>query len=128
MITKKLQRSEDMFIQFTDDELTELGWSKGDKFSITTRDDGSVELKKYAPLELELDNFTREDLETLIKVSCEKDISVNEVIEEVLSKALLEDEVVNTNSVKKPHSSRCCCGKFKKTAEPYCIDCSCNYF
>ena len=94
---------------------------------MTTRDDGSIELKKYATLELELDNFTREDLEMLIKASCEKDISVNEVIEEVLTAALFgEDEVVK--KIADIHSSRCCCGKFKKVTDRLCISCKCENF
>jgi hypothetical protein len=87
MIKKTLQRSEDLFIQFTDEELSELNISPGDKFSCEMLND-SILLRKYSNIEIDLADFSRDSLEMLIALSVEKDISVNEVINEILEKYL----------------------------------------
>ncbi len=85
MIIKKVQKKEDFFIQFTDEELESLNLKKNDKLSIEYNEgDNSCTLKPYAKLEIDLSEFTREALEELIIQSVEKDVSVNEVIEEII--------------------------------------------
>lgn len=83
MIRKTIQRSEDLFVQFTDEELAALNIKPGDKFSCKVQDD-SVLLQKYSTIEIDLSEFSRETLEMLIADSVEKDISINEVIENIL--------------------------------------------
>lgn len=83
MIKKTIQRSEDLFVQFTDEELSALNIKPGDKFSCEVRGD-SVMLHKYGTIEIDLSEFSRETLEMLIADSVEKDISINEVIEQKL--------------------------------------------
>lgn len=87
-ITKKLQQSTDLLISFTEEELEVLGLNQGDKFSVYHQDDGSILLEKFVTLELETEEWPRHILEHLIKVSCEKDVSVNEVINDVLAEFL----------------------------------------
>jgi hypothetical protein len=87
-ITKKLQQSTDLLISFTEEELGVLGLNQGDKFSVYHQDDGSILLEKFVTLELETEEWPRDILEHLIKVSCEKDVSVNEVINDVLAEFL----------------------------------------
>lgn len=87
-ITKKLQPSTDLLISFTEEELEALGLNQGDKFSVYHQDDGSILLEKFVTLELETEEWPRNILEYLIKVSCEKDVSVNEVINDVLGEFL----------------------------------------
>jgi len=87
-ITKKLQQSTDLLISFTEEELGVLGLNQGDKFSVYHQNDGSILLEKFVTLELETEEWPRDILEHLIKVSCEKDVSVNEVINDVLAEFL----------------------------------------
>lgn len=91
-ITKKLQQSTDLLITFTEEELESLGLTQGDKFSVYHQDDGSILLEKFVTLELETEEWPRHILEYLIKVSCEKDVSVNEVINDVLGEFLKINE------------------------------------
>jgi hypothetical protein len=67
--------------------MTELGWQEGDKFSWTV-ENGSVKLTKYANLELDMTDWPIELLLKLIKESVEKDISVNEVINNILKEEI----------------------------------------
>jgi len=90
---KKLQRSEDVFIQFTDDELQELNIKPNDKFTVKAFDDGSFTLTKFANIEIDLSEFDRETLEHIIQISCDEDISVNEVISNILEKFVKQNDL-----------------------------------
>jgi hypothetical protein len=79
MIKKTVQRSEDCFVQFTEEELSQLNIKAGDKFSCEI-EDNSVVLKKFASIDIDISEWSREVLEMLISDSIEKDISVNDVI------------------------------------------------
>ena len=87
MIKKTLQRSEDCFVQFTEEELQQLGIKAGDKFSCSIEND-SVVLKKFETIDIDISEFSRDILEMLISESVEKDISVNEVISNILERML----------------------------------------
>jgi hypothetical protein len=88
MIKKTLQPTGDMMIAFTEDELKELNIKEGDKFDFKLQEDGSVKLDKYVGLELDITDWPREVLEMLVKRSCEQDVSVNEVLIEILEEAI----------------------------------------
>ncbi len=87
MIKKTVQRSEECFIQFTEDELLELDIKAGDKFSCSMEND-SVVLKKFETIELDMSEWSRDILEMIISKSIEEDISVNEVISNILEQML----------------------------------------
>lgn len=84
---KILRPSEDLFIEFTPEELNELGLQSGDKLSCKI-EDGSIKLTKYAKIELDLQNYPRDLLIHLIQSSAEQDISVNDVLCNILEKQL----------------------------------------
>lgn len=81
---KKIQQSEEAYIQFTPEELEKHGLKVGDKFSCKVEGD-SIILKKYAEIELDLSEYPRQVLMLLIAESIKQDISVNEVIEQVIT-------------------------------------------
>jgi hypothetical protein len=85
---KALEPTGDMMIRFTEDELLELNIKEGDKFDFKPQEDGSVKLEKYVDLELDMEDWPIEILQMLVKQSCERDISVNEIIIEILEKAI----------------------------------------
>lgn len=90
-ITKKVQRSEELFIQFTPEELQQLNIKEGDKFSWKIEDEGLL-LQKYGSIDIDLADFSRETLEMLVTLSIEKDITVSEVIEEIIRNVVEEDK------------------------------------
>lgn len=90
MITNKvLQPTNDAYIQFTEEELQEIGAGAGTKFSVKHHDDGSIELRPYVKVEIDIEDWPREILEMLISDSCEQDISVNDVITDLLKESLV---------------------------------------
>jgi antitoxin component of MazEF toxin-antitoxin module len=88
MTKKTLQPTNDLYVQFTDEEIQELGWEAGQKLNVKVHDDGSIELRPFAKVEIDLADWSREVLEMVITESCEKDISVNEVVSNLLKQSL----------------------------------------
>ena len=88
---KTLESTGDMMIRFTEDELSQLNIKEGDKFDFVPQADGSIKLDKYVNLELDMAEWPREVLELIVKQSCEKDVSVNEVIISLLEEYLSEN-------------------------------------
>ena len=87
MIKKTVEPTGDVCVKYTEDELAKLNIKQGDKFSIKETKDGIL-LEKFATIDIDLAEVEREILEFLIRESCDKDVSVNEVISEVLEKGL----------------------------------------
>lgn len=84
---KTLQRSEDCFVQFTEEELSALNIKPGDKFSCKV-DGDCILLDKFVSLDIDLSEWSREVLEFLIAESIQTDKPVNDIIIEILEKNL----------------------------------------
>ena len=98
MIKKTLQPTNDLYIQFTEEELSQIGAGPGTKFSVKHHDDGSIELRPYVKMEIDLTDWSREVLEMLVTKSCEDDISVNDVINDLLKQSLESSSVYNSDN------------------------------
>ena len=86
---KKIQEKRDLFIQFSEEEMTELGWEEGQKLSFKFDEETkAITLEPFVKMELDIDSWPRELLLFLIQESCKKDISVNEVISNTLEESL----------------------------------------
>jgi hypothetical protein len=94
---KIVEPTGDLCVKFTDEEMSHLGIKPGDKFSFHEQE-GGILLKKYATLDIELSELSRGALEWLVRESCEKDISVNEVVESCLTSFV---EIYETKTHKK---------------------------
>lgn len=91
-IAKKLQEKKDYFIQFSDEEREELGIRENEKFSIKVFDNNSIMMTPYEKIDIDISDYSRDVLEMIISISAEKDISVNDVISELLEKFLEKEE------------------------------------
>jgi bifunctional DNA-binding transcriptional regulator/antitoxin component of YhaV-PrlF toxin-antitoxin module len=87
MIKKTVEPTGDVCVKFTEEELAQLNIKQGDKFSIKETEDGIL-LEKFSTVDINLNELQRELLEFLIQESCDKDISVNQVISDLLEKGL----------------------------------------
>jgi hypothetical protein len=79
----KVEPTNDVCIKFTEDQMKELNIKPGEKFTITA-ENNRITLTRFVTLNLNLSEFSRETLEDLITLSCERDVSVNELVEEAL--------------------------------------------
>jgi hypothetical protein len=87
-IVKTVQKKEDLFIEFTEDEMKDLNIEPHDKFEIDLKDDNTIVLKKFEKIDLNLSEFDRTTLEMLVSKSIESQVPVDEVIREVLTQYL----------------------------------------
>jgi ABC-type amino acid transport substrate-binding protein len=117
--TVKVQEKTDLFIQFSDEQLQSLNLDvqPGDKFTVETFEDGSIALTPFANLEIDLGEFDRTTLEWLVTQSIDRDISVNEVITDVLERIVEEYNQIDFDDLDDlegdAHSPYCdgdCCG------------------
>ena len=84
---KVLQSREEFFIQFTDEEIAELGIEKGDKFTVEYHDEG-VLLRPYVPVEIDLDEFSIDELKNIIARSLEEDQTIEELFHDAIKNGL----------------------------------------
>jgi hypothetical protein len=90
---KKVQEKKELYIQFSDEEMQELGWEDGQKLSFKFDEETkAITLEPFVKMEIEISEWPREILEFLIQESCDKDISVNEIINETLLKFIDKNE------------------------------------
>lgn len=88
MITKTIQKTEEYFLQFTEDELKQLNVKPGDQLSWDINEDGSVILKPYVTMEIDVTDWSKDLLLYLIEQSLEKNEPVNQIIVDILDQAL----------------------------------------
>lgn len=86
-IAKQIKVKEDYYIDFTDEELAALKMEKGQKYSCEI-ENGALKLVPFEKVELEIGNWDRSILEMLIQKSCDQDVSVNEVISDILEEMI----------------------------------------
>lgn len=91
-VYKTLQRSNDYYIQFTEEEMEYMDINPGDKFSCKINSDGSILLDKFVPIELDIESWDKQTLLFLIEESINKDVSVNDVINATLEQCINENE------------------------------------
>jgi hypothetical protein len=90
---KKVQEKKELFIQFSDEEMAELGWEEGQKLSFKFDEETkAITLEPFVKMEIEISEWPREILEFLIQESCDKDVSVNEIINQTLLKFIDKNE------------------------------------
>jgi hypothetical protein len=92
-ITKTVQKKEEYFLQFSEEELKELNIEKGDKFTWVIKD-GEVLLKKHNKVEVDLDEFSKDDLMKLICLSIDRQEPVDEVMVHLLKTMIENNELI----------------------------------
>lgn len=86
-IQKTIKVKEDYYIDFTDEELSALKMEKGQKYTCEI-ENGALKLVPFEKVELEIGSWDRSILEMLIQESCDQDVSVNEVISDILEEMI----------------------------------------
>ena len=90
---KKVLEKKDLYIQFSEEEIQELGWEEGQKLSFKFDEKTkAITLEPFVKMEIEISEWPIEILQFLVGESCERDISVNEVINEALLKFIDKNE------------------------------------
>lgn len=104
---KTIKEKTELYIDFDEEEIKDLGWKKNQKFSLTVnKDNDSIMLQPYVNIDIDISSYSREVLEWLIQKSAEDDVSVSSVICDALSRLVDEDDSV---SLQKSSSSVLLC-------------------
>ena len=90
-MNKKVKERKEYYIQFTDEEIADLKFEENQKFSLHL-EEGAIKMVPFAKIDLNLSEFSRESLEFLVSESVEKDVSVNEVITNIMEDAVKKHE------------------------------------
>jgi hypothetical protein len=84
---KKIQEKKELFLQFSEEEIQEMGWEEGQKLSFKFDEDTkAITLEPFVKMEIDIGEWPREILEFLVGESCDRDVPVNEIINETLLK------------------------------------------
>lgn len=91
---KTVKEKRDLYIEFSEEEMQELGWKDNQQLSITLNEDNSISLKPFVTMELDISDYPKEVLEYLIRLSIEQNISVNDVIIKILETFIGEEKIL----------------------------------
>lgn len=85
---KIVKEKKELYIEFSEDEIAELGWEQNQKLSITADDDGTITIKPWVKVDIDMTNWPKELLQLLIDKSLEEDKTVNQVIVDLIENSL----------------------------------------
>jgi DNA-binding SARP family transcriptional activator len=90
---KEILKKEEFYIQFTDEEMQELGFKPNTKFTIKVEDDKkSLRLTPHEEIEIDLNEFSKEQLINIIHAASEKDMTFEEFLVDVLTEFCIQNE------------------------------------
>lgn len=85
--TKIVKEKKELFIDFSEEEIQELGWKENQKLSIDIEGE-SIVIKPWVNVEIDTSNWPKEIFEMLVQMSLEQDKTVNEIIVDLITKAV----------------------------------------
>lgn len=83
---KTVQKKEEYFIQFTDEEMNELGFKPNTKFTVELdKKNNGLILTPHEEIEIDLDEFSKEDLINIIVAANKKDMTFEDFLVDSLT-------------------------------------------
>jgi len=89
---KTIKEKRELYIEFTDEEIAELGWEDNQKLSITVNEDKSISIKPWVKVDIDMSGWPKEIYELLVERSLEEDKTVNQVIVDLIEKSINSKE------------------------------------
>ena len=90
---KKVQEKKEFFLQFSEEEMQEMGWEEGQKLSLKFDEEAkAITIEPFVKMDIDIGEWDREILEYLMGESCDRDVSVNEIINESLEKMINKND------------------------------------
>ena len=84
---KTVQKKEEYFIQFTDEEMDQLGFKPNTKFTVELNEDkNGLILTPHEEVEIDLNEFSKEELISIITAANEKDMTFEDFLVDTLTK------------------------------------------
>ena len=93
---KTVQKKEEFFIEFTDEEMNELGFKPNTKFTIELNEDKSgLILTPHEEVEIDLEEFSKEELINIIVAANKLDMTFEDFLVDSLTKFCEEHNLEN---------------------------------
>jgi hypothetical protein len=90
---KKVQEKKELFLQFSEEEMQEMGWEEGQKLSLKFDEETkAITLEPFVKMDIDISEWDREILEYLVGESCDRDVPVNEIINESLENMINKND------------------------------------
>ena len=90
---KKVQEKKELFLQFSEEEMQEMGWEEGQKLSLKFDEETkAITIEPFVKMNIDIGEWDREILEYLVGESCDRDVPVNEIINESLDKMINKND------------------------------------
>jgi hypothetical protein len=84
---KTVQKKEEFFIEFTDEEMDQLGFKPNTRFTVELSEDKSgLKLTPHEEIEIDLDEFSKEDLINIIVAANKVDMTFEDFVVDSLTK------------------------------------------
>ena len=90
--TKIVKEKRELYIDFSEEEIQELGWKDNQKLSIDLEGE-SIVIKPWVSVEIDTSNWPKEIFEMLVQISLEQDKTVNEIIVDLITKAVKNNNI-----------------------------------
>jgi hypothetical protein len=83
---KTVKEKKEMYIEFSEEELQELGWKENQKLSLELEGKNII-IKPWVTMEIDTSEWPKEIFQMLVDMSLEQDKTVNEIIVDLITKS-----------------------------------------
>lgn len=84
--TKTVKEKKELYVDFSEEEIQELGWKENQKLSLDI-EGNSIVIKPWVTVDIDTSHWPKEIFEMLVQMSLEQDKTVNEIIVDLITKA-----------------------------------------
>lgn len=84
---KTVKEKKELYIDFSEEEIKELGWKENQKLSIDVDENNNIIIKPWVTIDIDTSDWPKEIFEFLVELSLEKEMTVNEIIVDLLTKS-----------------------------------------
>lgn len=85
--TKIVKEKRELYIEFSEEEIQELGWKDNQKLSLD-QEGNSIVIKPWVSVEIDTSEWPKEVFEMLVQMSLEQEKTVNEIIVDLITKVV----------------------------------------
>jgi hypothetical protein len=90
--SKIVKEKRDLYIDFTEEEIADMGWEDKQKLSLKVNEDKSITFTPYVKVEIDTSDWEPGVFKMLVDLSLETDKTVNDVISDLLTASLDSDK------------------------------------
>ena len=83
---KTVKEKKEMYIEFSEEELQELGWKEHQKLSLELEGKNII-IKPWVTMEIDTSEWPKEIFQMLVDMSLDQDKTVNEIIVDLITKS-----------------------------------------